>query len=58
MLDDEDQSVLIDYFEVSIPASADSITPEQWCTYWFMKLAKSHHINRIFAYKEFEAEID
>ena len=58
VLDDEDQSVLIDYFEVSIPASADSITPEQWCTYWFMKLAKSHHINRIFAYKEFEAEID
>ena len=58
VLDDEDQSVLIDYFGVSVPDSAESITPEQWCTYWFKKLAKSRNINRIFAYKEFEAEID
>ncbi|USE38294.1 hypothetical protein [Endozoicomonas sp. SCSIO W0465] len=58
VLDDEDQGIPIDYFAASTPFSADSITPEQWCTYWFKKLAKSHHINRIFAYKEFEAEVD
>ncbi|MGO0305824.1 hypothetical protein ACTL6P_04285 [Endozoicomonas acroporae] len=58
VLDDEGQSVLIDYFEAGVPAPADSITPEHWCTYWFKKLTRSHHINRIFAYKEYEAEID
>ena len=58
--DDEGQSVLIDYFEAGNLTSLelDAIMPEQWCLYWFRKLAKSQHINRIFAYKEFEAEVD
>lgn len=58
VLNDEGKSISVDYFVVSIPPSAESITSEQWCSYWFGKLAKSHYLNRIFAYKEFEAEID
>ena len=58
VLDDEDQGVLVDYFGVRVPDSANLVTSEQWCLHWFKKLAKSHNINRIFAYKEFEAEIE
>ncbi|MFK0573379.1 hypothetical protein [Endozoicomonas sp.] len=58
VLDDEGKSIPVDYFAVSVPASAESIAPEQWCSYWFTKFVKSHRINRVFAYKEFEAEID
>ncbi|WP_257284245.1 hypothetical protein [Endozoicomonas sp. SESOKO1] len=56
--DDEGKGVPIDYFEAGNLTSSGSITPEQWCLYWFRKLARSQHINQIFAYKEFEAEID
>ena len=58
VLDDEDQRVEVDYFAANLFPTDLSVTPEQWCLYWFRKLAKSHHINRIFAYKVFEAELD
>lgn len=58
VLDDDGRMILIDYFVPGITAAPESITPEQWCLHWFRRLAKSHNINRIFAYKAFEAEIE
>lgn len=58
VLDDKDQRVAVDYFAASLFPAGLSVTPEQWCLYWFRKLAKSHHINCIFAHKVFEAELD
>ena len=58
VLDRDGQQVAVDFFAASLFPADISVSPEQWCLYWFRKLAKSHHINRIFAYKVFEAELD
>ena len=58
VLDSDGQRIAVDFFAVNLFPTDISVSPEQWCLYWFRKLAKSHHINRIFAYKVFEAELD
>ena len=58
VLDNDGQRVAVDFFAASLFPTEISVTPEQWCLYWFRKLTRSHHINRIFAYKVFEAELD
>ena len=58
VLNKDEQRVAVDCFAASLFPTNIPLTPEQTCLYWFRKLAKSHHINRIFAHKVFEAELD
>ena len=58
VLNDDEQRIAVDFFAASLFPTNVPLTAEQCCLYWFRKLAKSHHINRIFAYKVFEAELD
>ena len=58
VLNDDEQRIAVDFFAASLFPTDVPLTAEQCCLYWFRKLAKSHHINRIFAYKVFEAELD
>ncbi len=58
VLDEEGHNFFVDYFTASLSSCNESIMPEQWCIFWFNKLARSRQLNRIFAYKTYEAEID
>ena len=58
VLDENGERVLVDYFPASPFQPDRPISAEQFCRYWFAKLLKSHHVNRIFAYKEYEAEVE
>ena len=58
VLDDEGRSFFVDYFAISLSALEKSVAPDQWCIFWFNKLARSRQLNRIFAYKTYEAEME
>ncbi|WP_299728539.1 hypothetical protein [uncultured Endozoicomonas sp.] len=58
VLDDNGDRVVIDHFATSQLQPDQAMPAEQFCLYWFSRLFKSPCINRIFAYKEYEAEID
>ena len=58
VLSDESKSHFIDYFCLNVGGIFEGWSAEEWCTYWFSKLAKSNRISSMFAHKEFVQELE
>ena len=58
VFDGDGRPVPVDYLTIGSEALEQPLPAEPFCEFWFNKLFKSARIKRVFAYKEYEAEVE
>lgn len=58
VVDEDGKSIFVDYMSLELEEEQASISSEEWVVLWFQKLVRKSDFSTVFAYKEFERELE
>ena len=58
VVDEDGKSIFVDYMSLDLSEEPLGNSSEEWAIQWFQKLVRKSEFSAVFAYKEFERELE